>query len=296
MNQSSERRSTVRLLLRALRPHQWVKNLLVFVPAVAAHTVLEPGVWTASLLTFAVFCLCASAIYILNDISDIQPDRLHPRKRFRPFATGDLSIGTGITAAAALLLAAGGIAWAGLPGPVGVVIVVYVALSTSYSLVLKSRAVADVLALTGLYILRIVAGGVATATPLSSWFLAFALFFFSSLAFVKRYTELVAINGPLAGRGYGPGDASWIRAIGIGSGYMAVVILALYISAPDVTALYSRPLLLWILCPVLLVWLTRLWLRASRGLVHDDPIVEALRDTVSYVTAAVAAVVLVAAI
>jgi 4-hydroxybenzoate polyprenyltransferase len=293
---AARRRSTLSSLVRALRPHQWVKNLLVLLPLVASHKIVDVTLWPATLLTFVVFSLSASAVYIVNDILDIEADRRHPRKRTRPFAAGDLNIPTGVAAAAALLALAGVLAAIGLPPAVAAIAAVYLAATTLYSAVLKRRPVLDVFALTGLYVLRIVAGGAATDTPPSSWLLAFALFFFLSLAFVKRYAEVTATEGWLAGRGYGSQDALWMQSVGTSSGYMAVVVMALYVNGDEVTALYTRPQVLGMLCPVLLLWITRLWFRAGRKQVHDDPVVEALRDRATYVAAAAVAVILVAAI
>jgi 4-hydroxybenzoate polyprenyltransferase len=152
---------------------------------------------------------------------------------------------------------------------------------------LKQEPVADVFVLTGLYVLRIVAGGTATRTPLSSWLLAFALFFFLSLAFVKRYTEVMVTNGRMPGRGYGAQDALWMHSVGTSAGYMAVVVLALYVTSADVAVLYRRPHWLGLVCPVLLFWITRLWLRVGRGMVRDDPVAEALRDPASYIAGAI---------
>jgi 4-hydroxybenzoate polyprenyltransferase len=287
---------TVRALWKAIRPHQWVKNLLVFTPMVAAHTILSLDALATGVLTFVVFSLCASSVYLLNDISDIQDDRLHPRKRLRPFAAGHLSIKSGVVAAALLLGLAFAIGIAALSWSVIAIAIIYMATTTAYSVALKKQPVTDVFVLAGLYILRIVAGGVATSTPLSSWFLAFALFLFLSLALLKRYVELISTDHWLAGRGYGPLDAPWIQAIGTSAGYAAVVVLALYVSAPDVAALYTRSEPLWLLCPLMLFWMTRLWFRASRRLVDDDPVVETLRDPVSYLVAVAAAVAVLAAI
>lgn len=289
------RRHVLIALVRALRPHQWAKNALVFVPIVAGHNLLRLDLVAASLWTFVAFSLCASSIYILNDISDIQADRQHARKRRRPFAAGELGIPAGVAGAAALAAGAVAIAAFGVSWRLVVVLLVYVAATSAYTLWLKRVPVSDVFMLTGLYVLRIVAGGIATGTQLSSWLLAFALFIFLSLAFVKRYVELMATNAQLPGREYGPADALWMHAVGTSSGYMAVLILALYVTAPEVTVLYSRPQVLWMLCPVLLFWLTRLWFRAGRRLIHDDPVVEALKDPAGYATAAVAGVILIAA-
>ena len=281
---------------RALRPHQSAKNLLVFVPLIAAHQFGRVDLWVASALTFIAFSLCASAIYILNDISDIEADRLHPRKRTRPFAAGELGIPFGIAAAGVLLISSFAVALLGVSGRLALTILLYVVVTSAYSLRLKREPVVDVFTLAGLYVLRIVAGGIATATPLTSWLLGFALFLFLSLAFVKRYVELVAVNDRMPGRGYGPGDMLWMHAVGTSSGYMAVLVLALYLNAPDVEVLYSRPQMLWFLCPVLLFWLTRLWFRAGRREVRDDPVLEAIKDPMSYVVGAIAYVLMVAAI
>ena len=284
------RRGVIPSLAKAMRPHQWVKNLLVFIPLLAAHTITDIDSWTAAALTFFVFCLCASAIYVFNDILDIRADRRHHRKRRRPFAAGDLGIPYGLTAATVLIAAGVTIAALGTSIEVVAIEIAYLAITSLYSLFLKRKPVVDVFTLTCLYVLRIVAGGVATGTPLSSWFLAFALFIFLSLAFVKRYAELITTQTELAGRSYGPEDLPWVHSFGTSSGYMAAVVLALYINAPDVTALYTRPQLLWILCPLLLFWITRLWFRAGRKIIHDDPVVETMKDPWSYAAAATAAV------
>ena len=288
-------RARVLALLRAVRPHQWAKNVLVFAPLIAAHDLFSTEPLFKSLVAFAAFSACASAIYILNDIVDVDADRLHPRKRTRPFAAGELSIPFGLTSSgvllsAGLLVAAFGASWA-LTG----ILSLYVLSTMAYSTWLKREPVVDVFVLAGLYVLRVVAGGVAAAIPLSTWMLAFALFFFLSLAFVKRYTELAG-NGRAPGRGYTADDAMWMHAIGTSSGYMAVVVLALYVSAPDVTRLYGRPTALWLLCPLLLFWITRTWFRAGRRQVHDDPVVEALKDPVGYGCAAALAVILLIAL
>jgi 4-hydroxybenzoate polyprenyltransferase len=283
-------------VVRALRPHQWAKNVLVFVPFIAAHQFLRPELWLISTLTFIAFSLCASGIYVLNDIADIEADRVHPRKRTRPLAAGEISVPMGLGLAAVLLVASFTTAVVGVSWRLAAVIAVYCTITTAYSFALKREPVVDVFTLAGLYVLRIIAGGLATQTPLSSWLLGFALFFFLSLAFVKRYVELVAVDGRMTGRGYGPDDALWMHAIGTSAGYMAVLVLALYVNAAEVTALYRRPQILWFLCPLLLFWLTRLWFRAGRRLVHDDPVIEALKDYASYLLVVVASAVMLAAI
>ena len=283
-------------IIRAMRPHQWVKNVLVFVPLIAAHQFWRADLWAVAAVTFLAFGLCASAIYIINDILDIEADRAHPRKRTRPFAAGELRITTGFALAVVLAVSSFAVALAGVSWRLATALLVYLAVTSAYSLRLKREPVVDVFTLAGLYVLRIVAGGIATQTPLTSWLLAFALFLFLSLAFVKRYVELVAVNGRLAGRGYGPDDRLWMHAVGTCVGYMAVLVLALYVNAADVARLYSRPQVLWLVCPLLLFWLTRLWFRAGRQVLHDDPVLEAVKDPASYVLAATAAIVMLVAI
>jgi 4-hydroxybenzoate polyprenyltransferase len=275
-------------IVRALRPHQWIKNLLVFVPIVAAHSILRADVLFLSFMTFFVFCLSASGVYVLNDISDIQADREHPRKRVRPFAAGDLTIASGLLLATVLLIVGVGVAAIAISSRVALLVVVYVTVTSAYSLRLKQRPVTDVFTLTGLYILRIVVGGVATDTPLSSWLLAFALFLFLSLAFIKRFTELLKAGGLSVGRGYQRDDVGWMQAVGTSAGYMAVLVLALYVNASETSVLYSKARVLWLLCPLLLMWLTRLWFRAGRGMLHDDPVTDALADYANYAAAAAA--------
>lgn len=275
-------------MVRALRPHQWVKNVLTLLPAIAAHSIWRPDVMAASAAIFAVFSLCASAVYIVNDIIDLDSDRRHPRKRRRPFAAGELTVRTGYAMTAVLLLSATLLAAWLLPPVASAIAMTYLAVSTTYSVFLKRRPIIDVFTLTGLYVLRIIAGGAATGTPLSLWLLAFALFFFLSLAFVKRYSEAAASEGWVAGRGYVQHDAVWIQSVGTSAGYMAVLVLALYVNSGDVTGLYTRPRALVLLCPLLLWWLTRLWFRAGRRVVHDDPVIEALTDRATLFAAAAA--------
>jgi 4-hydroxybenzoate polyprenyltransferase len=281
---------------RALRPHQWVKNLLVFVPIVAAHTMFRGDLLRVSVLTFIAFSLSASAIYVLNDISDIQSDRAHPRKRARPFAAGDLTIPSGVMVAIVLLVLAIVVAATAISSQLALLVIAYLVVTSAYSLRLKQQPVTDVFTLTSLYILRIVAGGVATDTSLSSWLLAFALFLFLSLAFIKRFTELLKTEGWSIGRGYCRHDAAWMQAVGTSAGYMAVLVLALYVNAPETSALYARSKILWLLCPLLLIWLTRLWFRAGRGMLLDDPVLDALKDSTSYAGAAAAFAIILAAL
>ncbi|HEY7614108.1 MAG TPA: UbiA family prenyltransferase [Gemmatimonadales bacterium] len=286
--------------LRALRAHQWVKNVLVLVPVVLDHRLSDVPIVTRGLAAFVAFCLAASGAYILNDLLDVHADRAHPTKRHRPFASGTLGAGFGwalapLLLADALLLAAtlGSRQFLGL-------LLLYVVTTTAYSVFLKQVAVLDVLLLAGLYTLRLLAGIAATGVTFSSWLLAFSTFLFLSLAFLKRYAELTAhVAGeqePLKRRGYQRRDREWLGAMGGASGYLSVLVLALYVNSDEVIRLYRSPLLLWLICPLLLYWTGRMWLLAYRGQIHEDPIVATVRDPVSYLIGLLVALVLVLAL
>lgn len=275
-----------RAALRALRPHQWPKNLLVFAAAAAAHRLFEPAALSATVLAFAAFCLCASGAYVLNDLFDLDADRRHPRKRARPFAAGRLPIAAGLAAAPLLTFAAFALA-ARLPARFAFVLALYAATTLAYSLVLKRIAVLDVLVLAALYTLRIVAGALAIPVEASGWFLSFALCLFLGLALVKRYAEVrrVAQNGDaqVAGRGYGAAHLSTIGIAGVACAALAVGVLGLYVDSTKSAALYAHPHWLWLLLPLLAAWLARVWRLARRGRMHDDPVVFALTDMPSLV-------------
>lgn len=277
-------RGSLMAYIKALRPHQWSKNVLVFLPPIADHD-FSGEAWTAACLAFLAFCLVASSVYVINDLLDLAADRAHPRKRDRPFASGALPLAHGAVLAPCLFFAgvvlAAAVNWWQLPA----VILFYFALSTSYSLWLKRRLVIDICALAGLYTIRIVAGGLATDIPLSVWFLAFSIFFFLALAAVKRQAELVdgAASGrqQMTGRAYQIDDLPIVSTMALASGYVSVAVLALYIDSESVRRLYNEPLLLWGVCPVMLYWLSRMVMMAHRGRVDDDPIVFAVKDPVS---------------
>jgi 4-hydroxybenzoate polyprenyltransferase len=279
----NESRHPVQALIKAARPHQWAKNLLIFLPLFLAHS-LSPAKLLAGLAAFCCFSLTASSTYILNDLLDIEADRRHPRKRFRPFAAGDLSGLTGF-AAAAILLLIGLIGGSLLNATFFAWLLVYLITTVSYSWYLKRVALVDVLVLSGLYTLRMQAGSAATGTPISHWLAGMSIFLFLSLAVVKRFAELenLRLSGaPLKnGRGYLISDTEQLRAFGTASGYAAVVIFAIYISGRDVTALYRHPSTLWLIVPLILLWISRIWLLASRGELNEDPVVFALTDRLS---------------
>lgn len=273
--------------IEALRPHQWLKNTLVFLPMLAAHQ-FDAGIFLLELLAFLAFSIIASSVYLLNDLLDLATDRAHPRKRNRPFASGAIPIAHGTWMAAVLPLVGAGVSLT-----VGwnffLVMLAYYALTTAYSLHLKRRMVIDICILAGLYTMRIMAGGAATGLMPSEWLLAFSIFFFLSLAAVKRQAEVVdnvARGQPeTSGRGYHPGDLPIISMVGIGAGYVSVLVMALYVSSPNVTVLYSYPAALWAICPILLYWITRTVMVANRGGMHDDPVIYAVKDRISLICA-----------
>lgn len=270
--------------LKVLRPQQWVKNVLVFVPLFGAHRVYETSLLARGVLAFLAFSLCASAGYIVNDLLDLRADRSHPRKRLRAFAAGDLPLLYGVGIAPVLLAIA--LAIASRLSPLLLwSLVTYFATAVAYSLAIKQLVVLDVIVLASLYTLRIMAGSAATEIWPSHWLLAFSTFLFFSLALVKRYDELVvmrAINAERAtARGYKIDDAELLAAMGVASGYMAVLVLALYINSDAAQLLYRRSQLMWLLCPLLLYWVSYLWLTAHRGKMQDDPLVFATGDRTS---------------
>jgi 4-hydroxybenzoate polyprenyltransferase/phosphoserine phosphatase len=278
-------RASVKAYVKALRPHQWLKNVLVFVPMVAAHELTSATI-AKSVLAFIAFCLVASSVYVLNDLLDLAADRAHPRKRNRPFASGAIPIAHGTWLAPLLLLL--GLAWA---VPLGakfiLVMLAYYALTTAYSLHLKRRSVIDICTLAGLYTMRVVAGGVATGIPLSVWLLAFCIFLFFSLAAIKRQAELVdaKASGAVTAnrRSYHVDDIPVMANMAASAGYVAVLVMALYVNSPAVLELYSRPYALWGICLILLYWISRLMTVTHRGEMHDDPVVYAVKDRVSEV-------------
>jgi 4-hydroxybenzoate polyprenyltransferase len=285
----------MRAAIRALRPHQWAKNLLVFMPLFAAHRFADPSSVAGAFWAFAAFSLLASSAYVFNDLLDLGADRAHPRKRLRPLASGALGIPAGALLGAICLIA-GALLATRLSMLFQVTLATYFALTLAYSLRLKRAPILDVLSLAGLYTLRIIAGGFAIEAPASSWILAFAMFLFFSLALVKRYAELVAleIEGARAapGRGYAGHDAEVILALGTSSAMVSALVLALYVNGETAKDLYSRPELLWLLCPILLYWVSRIWLLAARGQMHDDPVLFAVRDGASYFMAVLGLIVL----
>ncbi len=282
---------TGRSYLSALRPHQWLKNILVFLPIMSAQA-YDSITLIKALLAFAAFSLVSSSGYVFNDLMDLRADRAHPRKSARPFASGRVPISLGTALVPLLLLVGLGLAalagWATLG-----IIALYFVLTTLYSLFLKRRAIADICTLAGLYTLRIIAGGLATGLGLSVWLLSFSMFFFFSLAAVKRQAELVDMNArgikEARRRGYKVDDLPMVSQISVASGFVSVLVMALYINSPGVQQLYSAPWLLWGICLMLLYWISRIVLVTHRGKMHDDPIVYALKDRTSLTCVAIMA-------
>ena len=284
-------RASYRDWLKALRLHQWMKNALIFVPLLAAHQLTNLTLLWQGVLAFVFFGLCASSVYLLNDLLDLADDRHHRTKRHRPFASGRLPIGAGIFAFPFLLAAAVGGATVLLPWSFSGTLVAYYILTLVYSLYLKRQMAVDVIALAALYTLRIIAGAAAFGLELTFWVLAFSMFMFLSLALVKRYAELHEARAhgrteKTRGRGYYPADLEMISSLGASSGYLSVMVLALYIHDQATTILYSHPQVIWLACPLLLFWVTRVWMLTHRGQMHDDPVVFAIRDRVSLVVGA----------
>ena len=273
-----------RAMLRALRPHQWAKNVLVLVPLFTAHRLGDLSALADGLAAVVAFCLCASSVYLLNDMLDLEADRGHARKSKRPFAAGDLSLSTGLVLGPVLLAAAALIA-AFLPVKFQLALAAYYVLTFTYSVKLKRMLLVDAVALAGLYTLRIIAGAGAATVALSFWLLLFSVFLFLSLAFVKRYAELDSLRRQqrlqALGRGYHVEDLAVLQSFGTAAGYLSVLVLALYINSPEIEPLYHRPKAIWMLCVLMLYWISRVWMTAHRGGMHDDPVVYALRDRVS---------------
>ena len=280
--------SQISAWLRVMRVHQWVKNLLIFLPLLTAHRLTDWRAVGLAAIGFFAYSLAASGTYLINDLFDLQADRAHPRKCQRPFAIGLLNPGRGVLAAVALFIAAFATVSV-LCGSARLLLLVYVVLTVSYSLLLKRFLVADVILLVCFYLLRILFGGLATGILISVWLLAFSMFFFLALALTKRLTELRALERSsddvreASARGYELVDLPLLGSLAGSSAYLSVAMLALYITSPEAHILYRQPEFLWPLCLIIVYWLNRMLLIANRGRLHDDPIVFATRDPASLV-------------
>jgi 4-hydroxybenzoate polyprenyltransferase len=287
--------------LRALRPHQWAKNLLLFVPLA-----LTPSEWTdvakggTALIAFGAWCLVASAGYVLNDLLDLEADRRHPLKSGRPFASGALSLRHGVALFGVLVTAGFAIASGATPARFTGILAVYLVVTTLYSVYFKRLLLVDVIVLAGLYTLRVIGGASAASISLTPWLLAFSLFIFLSLAFVKRYSELdlhaSRSENEVHGRAYRVEDLDLVLVLGSASGYLSVLVLCLYINSEAVGDLYRTVEVLWCLVPILLYWISRIWFLAKRGELPGDPVAFAVRDPASWASGGLAAAVVAAAI
>jgi 4-hydroxybenzoate polyprenyltransferase len=273
-----------RALVRALRPHQWAKNVLVFVPLLTSHRAVDLSAELAAWLAFLAFSLTASAVYVLNDMLDVDADRAHACKSLRPFASGDLPILAGAWLVPLLLIVAA-LLCTPLPGAFAAALAAYFLMTLAYSFWLKRIPLIDTSALAALYTVRMIAGALAIQVPVSFWLLLFSIFLFLSLAFVKRYAEFDSLQRAkkaiAAGRSYHVNDLPLLESLGTASGYMSVVVLALYINSPAATPLYRHPEYLWVLCVLLTYWIGRIWMKTHRGKMNEDPVLFALRDRVS---------------
>lgn len=284
--------------LRAMRLHQWSKNILLFVHLFAAHKWLDVQLIGQTAVAFISFSLCASSVYLLNDLLDLDADRHHAKKRFRPLAEASVPIGHAFVMIPVLLVGAISI---GLFLPIEFLLILasYYVITMAYSVRLKRITILDVLTLAGLYSIRIIAGASVIPEMPSFWLLALSMFLFFSLAIIKRYTELLAIAGKglssAKGRNYNVIDLDTLISLGITSGYMSVLVLALYINTPDADLAYTYHQVLWLLCPLLMYWLARIWLVTRRGEMHEDPLVYAIKDWRSRMVAVIGTIIVIIA-
>jgi 4-hydroxybenzoate polyprenyltransferase len=309
----TDKASTLKAWLKAIRLHQWAKNILIFLPLLLAHR-WNAGLIAGTLVAFLSFGLCASATYIVNDLLDLEADRKHIKKRRRPFASGDLSAIKGVAVVALFLVTSFALAFF-LPRIISAIdpaqpfeaphgflmwLAIYAVTTSAYSFSLKRQVLVDVIVLSGLYTIRIIAGAAATEIIISPWLAAFSIFFFLSLAFVKRFAELESLRlrgaAPANGRGYLIADIEQLRSFGSASGYVSVFVLTQYISGLNAEPLYRHTMRLWLLLPVLLLWISRLWLLASRGELDEDPVVYAITDKRSLLLGVLVVAIVVAAL
>jgi 4-hydroxybenzoate polyprenyltransferase len=292
---------TLRQAFRALRPHQWAKNILVFVPLVLAHRITDPATIRDAFVAFFCFSLTASGIYLLNDLMDLGQDRKHPVKCRRPFASGKLPISAGLLMLPICIIGALALA-ALLPPMFGMVLAVYVTMNLAYTFYLKRKLLVDVLALASAYTLRIIGGEAAAGIDLSFWLLAFSTFLFLSLALVKRYVELDTVGdvestdkNRVMGRGYRVGDLDMLSQLGVASGFSAVLVLALYVDGAGRLGLYRTPEFIWLVCPIVLYVIGRIWVLAKRRELPDDPVLFIITDWRSHLMGVIVIAIMLAA-
>lgn len=281
--------------ISAMRPYQWIKNVLIFVPLIMAHQINHGTLLFQAVIAFISFSVGASALYIINDLLDLPSDRHHHTKRYRTLAAGNLPLDKAIVGVIVLLIISFALALT-LPISFLGVLILYMLGSSLYSFYFKRIMLLDVFVLSSLYTVRLIAGSHATHIVLSFWLLAFSIFFFLSLALIKRSAELVNAQAQgktdIKGRGYVPQDLQLLISLGTASGYLSTLVLALYINSNEITRLYTYPFLLWLLCPIMLYWISRLWIKTYRGGLHEDPIIFAFRDKVSLSLGIISAILL----
>jgi 4-hydroxybenzoate polyprenyltransferase len=292
-------KASLLVYVKALRVHQWLKNLLIAVPLLAAHQLNSNLGLLHVVYAFLSFSMCASSVYVLNDLLDLDSDRQHIRKRKRPFAACTIPLWQGILMVPMLLVISIAISLL-LPKQFFFVLCTYFALTLAYSIRLKKQVIVDVMLLAGLYTMRIIAGAAATQITPSFWLLAFSMFLFLSLALIKRYSEmfitLKSNKQEAAGRGYSVDDLSVLMSIGVSSGMLSVLVFALYLNNPEINKMYPNTMWLWLIPPLLLYWISRIWMKAHRGQVDDDPVVFAAKDWQSLVVLAISACIFAAAV
>lgn len=277
------------LFLKSIRIHQWVKNLLIFLPLILAHQVQNTSLLLNCFIAFFAFCFSASSMYLFNDIIDLKADRQHPTKKFRPLAARELSLKVVVVFIILFLFVGVGLSLLVSKNFI-FYLLVYIIVSALYSLVLKKYYIIDVLTLASLYTIRIFAGSVAVSVVISNWFLALSMFLFLALAILKRYAELHTMkikNLSVKGRGYVTSDMNQMAIFGTACGYLTILVFALYIDSQKVLELYSKPEVLWLICPLLFYWVSRIWLLAQRGQMHEDPIIFTIKDKASYIVAVI---------
>jgi len=296
---NSPHKVNFRTIRKALRAHQWMKNLLIFVPLLTAHQFHSSDAITASIIAFFIMSICASATYFINDLLDLEADRAHHSKCFRPFASGAIPIVYGAIAAGLMLGLAFVSSFILMPFDFTFILFSYLVLTLTYSLSFKRMQSLDVVSLAMLYTIRVLAGAAAIGITVSFWLLAFSLFLFLSLGLVKRVSELqklVELNKLSAeGRGYQTADLSVLQSLGSASGYLSILVIALYLHSDEVSVLYSQPKILWIICPILTVWVTRIWILTARGFVDEDPVEYAIRDRFTWAAGALCVGILIVA-
>ena len=294
-----KREVSVGVILRAMRCHQWIKNILLFVPMFLAHQIGEVSIWINNTIAFFSFSLVASSVYVLNDILDVESDRSHPQKKQRPFAAGLIPLSTGLRLSALLLIAGLTASFALVSATFAWLTIMYLVVTLGYSFYFKRQPVIDLLLLAWFYTHRVVLGGEAVDVEVSQWLYGFSIFFFMSLAMLKRFTDLLELEKfgmtVAHGRSYESADLPLFRSMGPATGFISVFVLAMYISIETDPNLYAQSKVLWLICPILLYWIMRLWFLANRGQLDCDPIVFALRDTVSHGVAVVVGLIIVIA-